>query len=172
MGHESYLIIPTPLSSPQAHACDVLFIPCSLSHQKNAPQHTTTHNTTQHNTPHTTPHIHTQHMNTHSPPPPPPPYDHTRHIDHLTLRKVQATEMTKDMKTHNSQFWLRNEQHWLQPNMTAVCPRWFEMLTTLTFGALRKNHFVSTAFETIAKTNNAKDRNKKKRCPRAVSNVS
>ena len=32
----------------------------------------------------------------------------------------------------------------------AVCPRLFEMLTTLTFGALRRNHTVSTAFATIA----------------------
>ena len=37
--------------------------------------------------------------------------------------------------------------------MTAVCPRLFEFLTTLTFGALRKNHIVSTALETVAKKN-------------------
>ena len=47
-------------------------------------------------------------------------------------------EMTKDVKTHNSQFWLRNEQHWLQSNMTAVYSRVFEFLTALIFGALRK----------------------------------
>ena len=32
-----------------------------------------------------------------------------------------------------------------------VCPRLFEILTTLTLGALRRNHIVSTALETIAK---------------------
>ena len=45
----------------------------------------------------------------------------------------------------------------------AVYPRVFEILTILTFGALRKNHIVSTAFETIAKTKNAKDRYKRKK---------
>ena len=30
-----------------------------------------------------------------------------------------------------------------------VCPRLFEFLNTLTFGALRKNHIVSTAFEAV-----------------------
>ena len=43
----------------------------------------------------------------------------------------------------------------------AVCPRLFEFLTALPLGALRKNHFVSTEFETITK--------KKARRPRAVS---
>ena len=38
----------------------------------------------------------------------------------------------------------------------AVCPRLFEFLTTLTFGALRKNHIVSTTFEDIAKKNTKK----------------
>ena len=33
----------------------------------------------------------------------------------------------------------------------AVCPRLFEFLTTLTLGAQRRHHIVSTAFETIAK---------------------
>ena len=32
-----------------------------------------------------------------------------------------------------------------------VCPRMLEFLTTLTFGAQRRNHIVSTAIETIAK---------------------
>ena len=32
----------------------------------------------------------------------------------------------------------------------AVCPRLFEFLTTLTFGAQARHHNVSTAFETIA----------------------
>ena len=48
----------------------------------------------------------------------------------------------------------------------AVCPRLFAFLTTLTVRALHKNHIVSTAFETIAKTET------KKNSPRAVSNVS
>ena len=33
----------------------------------------------------------------------------------------------------------------------AASPRLFEFLTTLTFGTLRSNHFVLTAFETTAK---------------------
>ena len=33
----------------------------------------------------------------------------------------------------------------------AVCPRLFECPATFTFGALRKNHIVSTTFEAIAK---------------------
>ena len=45
---------------------------------------------------------------------------------------------------------------------TGDCPRLFDLLTTLTFGALRKNHIVSTAFETITKK-------KKARRPRVVS---
>ena len=54
----------------------------------------------------------------------------------------------------------------------AVYPLVFEILTTLTCGALgKKNHIVSTEFETIAKTKNVK-KERKKRCPRAVSNVS
>ena len=40
----------------------------------------------------------------------------------------------------------------------AICPRLFEILMMLIFGALRRNHIVSTALETIAK----KNRNKKK----------
>ena len=47
-------------------------------------------------------------------------------------------ELAKNMKTHSSQFGLCNEQQRLQSNMTAVCPRLFEILTTLTLGALRK----------------------------------
>ena len=38
-------------------------------------------------------------------------------------------EMRKDVKTHDSQFWLRNEQRWLQFDMTAACPRVFAFLT-------------------------------------------
>ena len=38
-----------------------------------------------------------------------------------------------------------------------VSPRLFEILTTRTFGALRRNHIVSTAFETIAKKNRSKE---------------
>ena len=52
--------------------------------------------------------------------------------------------------------------------MTAVCPRVFEILTTLTFGALRGNHIVSTAFETVERNTEAK----KVRRPRVVSNAS
>ena len=37
-----------------------------------------------------------------------------RHIDHLTPHKEQAMQLTKNMKTHYLQFWLRDEQHWLQ----------------------------------------------------------
>ena len=49
---------------------------------------------------------------------------------------------------------------WLLLSLARAC---FEFLAMLTFGALRRNHSVSTAFETIEK--NA-------RCPRAISNVS
>ena len=73
------------------------------------------------------------------------------HIDHLALHTRQAMQLAKNMKTHNSQFWMCNEQHWLQSNMTAVCPRLFEILTTLTFGTLRKNHIVSPTIEDITK---------------------
>ena len=75
-----------------------------------------------------------------------------RHIDHFALNKVQAMQPAKNMKTHNSQFCLCNEQPWLQSNITAVCPRLFEILTTLTFEHCAKKHIVSTASETIAKT--------------------
>ena len=51
----------------------------------------------------------------------------------------------------------------------AVCPRLFEFLTTLTFGALRKNHTVSRALEVIEKAH--KTETKRTRRPRAVSNV-
>ena len=45
-----------------------------------------------------------------------------------------------------------------------VCPRLLEILTTLTFGAQRGNHSVSTAFETIAKKTTTETR--KVRCQR------
>ena len=73
------------------------------------------------------------------------------HIDHLALHTGQAMQLVKNMRTHNSKFWLCNEQNWLQSNMTAVCPRLFEILTTLTCGALHKNHIVSPRFEDIIK---------------------
>ena len=38
----------------------------------------------------------------------------------------------------------------------AVHPRVFKILTSLTFGVLRKNHFVSPTFEDITKTKNKK----------------
>ena len=44
--------------------------------------------------------------------------DHARPIDHLTLRKVQAMELTKNMKRTVRNFGLRGEQHWLQSNVT------------------------------------------------------
>ena len=74
-----------------------------------------------------------------------------RHIDDLALHKVLAKEVAKNMNTHHSQFWLCREQHWLQSCWTADCPRLFEFLTTLTFGAQNRNHIVPTALETIAK---------------------
>ena len=68
-----------------------------------------------------------------------------RRIDHLAPHKVHALQVAKKMKTHNSQFWLCNVQHWLQSKMTAVCPSVFEILTTSTFGALsRKSHCVNS----------------------------
>ena len=151
MGHESYLIIPTPTSSPQAHACQTL----------NTHRHTYT--------PHThidthTPHIHdklphTQHLRQNR--------DNIDccHIDHLALHKLQAMELAKNMKTHNSQFGLCNEPHWLQSNMTAVCPRLFDILTTLTLGA-KKSHCVTNI------RGHHKKKTMKPRSPRVVSNVS
>ena len=81
------------------------------------------------------------------------------HIDHLALHTGQAMQLAKNMKTHNSQFWLCNEQNWLQSKMTAVCPRLFEILTTLTFGALRKIHIVLSTVEDITKKKNRKYNN-------------
>ena len=51
-----------------------------------------------------------------------------------------------------------------------VCPRLFEFHTTLTYGAQRRNHVVTTPLETIAKKTNTETR--KARCPRAISNLS
>ena len=79
-------------------------------------------------------------------------------------------QLAKNMKTHNSQFWLCNEQNWLQSKITAVCPRLFEILTTLTLGALRKIHIVSSTVEDITK--NHKKKTMKPSRPRVVSNVS
>ena len=45
-------------------------------------------------------------------------------------------------------FGYLQESHGYSP---VVCLRLFESLTALTFGALRKNHIVSTAFETVEK---------------------
>ena len=79
-----------------------------------------------------------------------------RHIDYLALHKVQAMQLAKSMMTHNSQFGLCNEQHWVQSNMTAVCPRLFEILTSLTFGALRqKTHHVTDIRGHHKKTKNS-----------------
>ena len=52
----------------------------------------------------------------------------------------------------------------------AVSPRSFEVLTTLTFRALCRNHIASTAFETMAK--NANTETRKDRSPRAINNLS
>ena len=52
----------------------------------------------------------------------------------------------------------------------AVYPRMCEILATFTFGAQRRNHNVSTAFETIAKKINSETW--KARCPHAISNLS
>ena len=135
--------------------------------QRQCPHHTRMHvrlskHTHTHHTPHT-PHKHTQNTWTrqhihHTLP-------HTQHfrqnrdnidcrdIDHLALHKVQAMQLAKNMKTHNSEFWLRNEQHRLQSNVTAVYPRLFEILATLTFGALRKtSHCVNNISDYRKKT--------------------
>ena len=118
--------------------------------------HTDTHTTHTHIDTHTvhTPHKHTQHMNTPTRPHIHDRLPHTqhlrqngdniacRHIDHLAPHKVQAMELARNMKAHNSQFGLCNEPHWRHSNMTAVCPRLFEILTTLTFEA-KKSHCVT-----------------------------
>ena len=54
----------------------------------------------------------------------------------------------------------------------AIYPRVFEILTTLTFGALRKSHSVSPTFEDITKKKNKKTKTMKPRRPRVLSNVS
>ena len=63
------------------------------------------------------------------------------------------------MKAHNSQSWLCDEQHWLQSNMT-VCPRLFEFLTTLKFGAPRKkSHCVNNILDHREKNTKKKNKN-------------
>ena len=53
---------------------------------------------------------------------------------------------------HSEQTWRDHLSTFKRVTVTpAVCPRLFEILTTLTFRALGRSHIVSTAFETIAK---------------------
>ena len=60
----------------------------------------------------------------------------------MVLLNVLAMDMAKNMTTQKSQFWLWRKTL-VQSNMIAVCPRWFEFLTTLAFGALRVKHWFS-----------------------------
>ena len=53
-----------------------------------------------------------------------------------------------DTQSRNQEIWLPSKRFTVTP---AVCPRLFEILTTLKFGALRKDHIVSTACEDITK---------------------
>ena len=120
-------------------------------------QHTHTHHTHTYRHTHTVhmPHKHTHNTRTRRPIHNTLPHTHNtsvktgtnidcRHIDHLALHKVQAMELAKSMKTHYSHFFLCSAQRWLQSNMTAVCSCLFEILTTLSFGALRKeSHAIS-----------------------------
>ena len=90
-----------------------------------------------------------------------------RHIDHLAIHKVQTVQLAKNMKT---QFWLRNEQHWLQSNMTAVCP--------FALACLKSSQLdIRSSAQNIHCVNSICDHRKKtrtmKHCrPRVVSNVS
>ena len=61
--------------------------------------------------------------------------------------------------------WLPSRKSMVTP---VVCPRLFGILTMLTFRALRRNHIVSTAFETIAKK---KKRQHNRSWKRNASNV-
>ena len=94
-----------------------------------------------------------------------------RHIDHLALHKVQATQLVKNIKAHNSQFWLCDEQHWLQSNITAVCPllfkksHHFDIRSTAQKITLCQQHLTPSQKQKTHKTET------KKRCPRAISNV-
>ena len=128
IGNESHLILPAPMSSPQAHDTTHSHIDRHTAHAPH--KHTHTHHTHTLTRPHLT--THPQHFRQN------PDITDSRHIDHLALHKLQTLEQAKNMKTHNSQFRLCGKQHWLQSNMTAVCPRIFEFLTTLKFGALRE----------------------------------
>ena len=118
-------------SSPQAHACQTLKAH-RQTHTTHISPHTHRAHATQTQTQHMNTPAHSQHLTTHT--------QHfrqnqdnidCRHIDHLALHKVQAMELTKNMKTHNSQFGLCSEQHWLRSNMTAVCPRLSTVLVVL-----------------------------------------
>ena len=103
IGHESYLLISTPMSSPQAHACETLN---TLTHRHTHHTHLSTH--TVH-----TPHKHTHNMNTereqkhrHNTLPRTQHFRQNqdnmdcRHIDHLAQHKVQAMQLAINMKTH------------------------------------------------------------------------
>ena len=52
-----------------------------------------------------------------------------------------------DIQSRNQDIWLP----FMRAVTPAVCPRLFEFLTTLTLGALGRNHIVSTVFGSIAK---------------------
>ena len=51
-----------------------------------------------------------------------------------------------DIQSRNQDIWL----HFVRVKVTPVVfPRLFEFLTTLTFGALRRSHIVSTVFVAV-----------------------
>ena len=100
---------------------------------------------------------------------------HTPCTRHTNTHNMNTNKEHEQKHRHNT---LPHTQHFRQTGTTWIavtmitwyytrCMRCNWRRTTLTFGTLRKNHIVSTAFETIAK----KKQNNKKRCPRAVSNV-
>ena len=74
----------------------------------------------------------------------------------LVLSEVEQTFHKKsllyfihfDTQSRNQDIWLPSKRFVIT---SVVYPRVFEILTTLTFGALRKNHIVSPAFDTIKK---------------------
>ena len=59
-----------------------------------------------------------------------------------------------DIQSRNQDIWLPSKRFIVTP---LLCPRLYEFLTTLTCGALRKTHILSTAFDVEKKK--AQDRN-------------
>ena len=72
-----------------------------------------------------------------------------------SLTRVCLNFIHFDTQSRNLHIWIPSRRFVLTP---AVYPRVLEILTTLTFGALRKNHIMSKAFEAIKKKESQKQR--------------